>query len=116
MTAARPRAGLAGPPRLAAESFISYGMFADPAEARPDARLSGTVLHAGRRVCALTRQPFTVATVRTAGFEADVCLAGSEHPDLPAPGSIISGTVVLSAANDAPSPRVRRREQRRARR
>ena len=94
--------GWPGPPRLAAESFISYGVFADPAEARPHARLSGTVLNAEPRVCALTRQPFTVATVRTAGFEADVCLAGSEHTDPPAPGSIISGTVVLSAAIDAP--------------
>ena len=90
------------PARLAAESFISYGVFADPAQARPHARLSGTVLSAGRRVCALTGQSFTVATVRTTGFEADVCLAGSEHPDPPAPGSIISGTVVLSAAIDAP--------------
>jgi hypothetical protein len=94
--------GWPGPPRLAAESFISYGVFADPAEAWPHARLSGTVLSAGRRVCALTGQPFTVATVRTAGFEADVCLAGSEHPDPPAPSSIISGTVVLSAVIDAP--------------
>jgi hypothetical protein len=51
---------------------------------------------------ALTGQSFTVATVRTAGFEADVCLVGSEHPDLPALGSIISGTVILSAAIDAP--------------
>jgi hypothetical protein len=90
------------PPRLAAESFISYGVFADPAQARPRARLSGTVLEAGQHVCALTGQPFTVAAVRTAGFEADLCLAGSEHPGLPAPGNIISGTVVLSAAIDAP--------------
>ena len=96
--------GWPGPPRLAAESFISYGIFADPAQARPHARLSGTVLHAGRHVCALTGQPFTVAAVRTAGFEADVCLAGREHPDLPAPGAIISGTVVLSAVIDAPLP------------
>ena len=96
--------GWSWPPRLAAESFISYGVFAGPAQARPDGRLSGTVLKAGRRVCALTRQPFTVAAVRTAGFETDVCLTGSEHPDVPAPGSIISGTVVLSAALDAPLP------------
>jgi hypothetical protein len=94
--------GWTWPPRLAAESFISYGVFADPAQARPHARLSGTVLHAGRHICALTGQPFTVAAVRTTGFEADVCLAGSEHPALPAPGSIISGTVVLSAAIHAP--------------
>ena len=96
--------GWSWPPRLAAESFISYGVFADPAQARPRARLSGTVLQAGRHVCALTGQPFTVAAVRTAGFETDLCLAGSEHPGLPAPGSIISGTVVLSAVIDAPLP------------
>src|SRR5690348_2030299 len=29
-----------------------------PAQAQPRARLSGTVLHAGRRICALTGQPF----------------------------------------------------------
>jgi hypothetical protein len=96
--------GWSGPPRLAAESFISYGIFAESAQARPHARLSGTVLDAGRGVCALTGQPFTVAPVRTAGFEADVCLAGSAYPHLPAPGTIISGTVVLSAAIDAPLP------------
>ena len=95
--------GWSWPPRLAAESFIAYGVFADPAQDRPRARLSGTVLKAGHHVCALTGQPFTVAAVRIAGFEADLCLAGSEHPGLPAPGNIISGTVVLSAAIDAPT-------------
>jgi hypothetical protein len=99
-----PEKGRSWPPRLAAESFISYGVFGDPAQARPHARLSGTVLYAGRHVCALTGQRFTVAAVRTTGFETDVCLAGSEHPALPAPGSIISGTVVLSAAIHAPLP------------
>ena len=94
--------GWTWPPRLAAESFVSYGVFADPAQARPHARLSGTVLHAEPHVCVLTGQPFTVAAVRTAGFDTDVCLAASEHPDVPASGSIISGTVVLSAAIDGP--------------
>ncbi len=46
-----------------------------------------------------THKPFTAAAaVRTVGFETDLCLAASEHPGLPAPGSIISGTVVLSVA------------------
>jgi hypothetical protein len=94
--------GWAWPPRLAAESFISYGVFDDPAQARPHALLSGTVLRAGQRVCALTGQRFTVATVSTAGFAADVCLAASEHPGPPAPGSVISGTVSLSAAFTGP--------------
>ena len=90
------------PLRLAAESFISPGLFADIARNRSRARLSGTILDATRHVCALTGQSFTVAAVRTAGFEADLCLAASEHPDIPVPGNIISGTVFLSAAIDAP--------------
>jgi len=93
--------GWSWPPRLAAESFISYGVFADPAQAQARARLSGTVLEAGQHVCALTGQPFTVAAVRTAGFEADLCLAGSEHPGLPAPGNIISLGYLLSRSRSA---------------
>ena len=94
--------GWAWPPRLGAESFISHGVFADPAQAGSRARLSGTVLDADRHVCALTGQPFIVAAVRTAGFEADLCLAAGDHPEVPVPGNIISGTVVLSAAIDTP--------------
>ena len=90
------------PPRLGAESFISHGVFTDPAQAGSRARLSGTVLDAARHVCALTGQPFIVAAVRTAGFEADLCLAASDHREVPVPGNIISGTVVLSAAIDTP--------------
>jgi hypothetical protein len=41
-----------------------------------------------------------VAAVCTAGFQADLCLAASERPGPPAPGTIISGTVYLSAAID----------------
>lgn len=87
--------GLPWPQRFAAESFVSYGVFGDPAEAGSGARLAGTVLHAERRTVARTGQEFTIARVRTAGFEADVCLAASEHPAPPAPRSIISGLVVL---------------------
>ena len=91
--------GWSWPPRLAAESFISYGVFADPAQAQARARLSGTVLEAGQHVCALTGQPFTVAAVRTAGLEADLCLADSEHPGLPAPGNIISLDIYLAGVD-----------------
>ena len=38
-----------------------------------------TVLKADRDACALIGQLFTVASVRIAGFEADMCLAGSDH-------------------------------------
>lgn len=86
------------PPRMAEESFISYGVFGDPAQAEPVARLNGTVLRS--RTCrnALTGGVFHVARVRTAGFEVDVCLDASEHPQLPPPGSVVAGTVYLVAA------------------
>jgi hypothetical protein len=85
-----------------AADFVPFGAFAEPAKARPHARLTGTVVKAERRVCRLTGQPFTVAITRTAGFEADVCLAGDEHPEVPAPGAIISGIVSLSVSLDHP--------------
>lgn len=44
-----------------------------------------------------------IASVRTVGFEADLCLAGSEHPDVPAPGNVVSGTVFLSVFIDGPA-------------
>lgn len=103
-SAARSRAGLAGAAPAGRRIIHLLRRVRRPRRGPAHARLSGTVLHAERRICALTRQPFTVAAVRTAGFEADVCLAGSGHPDPPAPGGIISGTVVLSAAIDAPFP------------
>jgi hypothetical protein len=90
--------GWSWPPRLAEESFISHGAFGDPADSGADARLAGTVLRASHRTCVLTGQGFSVATVRTVGFQADVCLPDAEHPVPPEPGTIISGTVYLTAA------------------
>lgn len=86
------------PPRMSVESFISYGVFGDAAQAEPFARLNGTVLRS--RTCrnSLTGGVFQVARVRTVGFEADVCLAASEHPHAPAPGSVVAGRVYLVAA------------------
>jgi hypothetical protein len=66
------------------------------------ARLAGTVLRASHRSCELTGQGFSVATVRTVGFETDLCLADAEHPATPEPGSIIAGTVFLTALIDSP--------------
>jgi hypothetical protein len=60
-------------------------------------------LTAERRICSLTGQPFIIAVVRTVGFEADLCLAGTEHPATPEPDNIISGTVFLVATIDAPA-------------
>jgi hypothetical protein len=95
--------GWSWPPRVAAESFVPYGMFGEPGQASAHARLSGIVLTARRSICALTGQPFTIASVRTVGFEADLCLAGSEHPGVPAPGNVVSGTVFLSVFIDGPA-------------
>lgn len=90
------------PPRMASESFISYGVFGDPAQSTAHARLAGTVLRASHRICELTGQGFSVATVRTVGFETDLCLADTEHPSTPEPGNVISGTVFLTAVIDSP--------------
>jgi hypothetical protein len=78
--------------------FVPFGAFAEPAKAQAHARLTGTVVKAERRFSWLTGNPFTVAITRTAGFEVDLCLAGDEHPDVPAPGAIVTGIVGLSAS------------------
>lgn len=83
-------------PRLADESFIPGGLFASPPTA--DALLTGTVLAAERRTNTLTGQDFVVAGVRTVGFTATVCLPGSDHPELPVVGGILSGGTVMTAS------------------
>ena len=95
-TSAPDAAGPAGTSDTA--SFIPFGAFAEPAKAQPHARLTGTVVKAERRINRLTGQPFTVAITRTAGFEADVCLSSYEHPEIPAPGAVITGVVSLFAS------------------
>jgi hypothetical protein len=93
--------GWAWPQRLAAESFMSYGIFAGPDDASAHARLSGVVRHADRRTVAATGQDFTAARVQTVGFEATVCLDATDHPTVPQPGQVIPGTVYLVASLDS---------------
>ena len=90
--------GLKWPPRMASESFIAHSVFPTGAEPEATARLNGVVLHSDRRVNTLTGQAFVVARVRTIGFEADVCLPGSEHSSALRPGQIVAGTVFLAAS------------------
>jgi hypothetical protein len=78
--------------------FEPFGAFAEPAKAQAHARLTGTVIKAERRFSWFTSDPFTVAVTRTAGFEVDLCLAGDEHPDVPAPGTVVTGIVSLSVS------------------
>lgn len=103
--------GWSWPPRMGAESFISYGVFGDAAQAEPYARLNGTVLRS--RTCrnSVTGAAFHVARVRTVGFEADVCLAADEHPQAPAVGAVVGGTVylVVSVESFAAAPAAPRR-------
>ncbi|MEU4622820.1 hypothetical protein AB0G04_22970 [Actinoplanes sp. NPDC023801] len=86
--------GWSWPPRMSAESFISYGTF-DHENGEPVARLNGIVLAAGRRRVEATGGEFSVARVRSVGFEVDVCLPG----DLPTPepGNVVGGLVYLIA-------------------
>jgi hypothetical protein len=83
------------PPRMAAESFISYGAFGTGDAANAYARLNGVVLTADIRTVALTGQRFMAARVRSTGFEAAVCLPADERTVAPATGAVIAGTVFL---------------------
>jgi hypothetical protein len=85
--------GWSWPPRMAAESFISYGVFGPPEDAQAYARLTGTVRHARRLRVAATGREFLAARVRTAGFAVDLCLPAGEHNLQP--GNVIGGTVFL---------------------
>ncbi|MFB9311528.1 hypothetical protein [Nocardioides plantarum] len=83
------------PTRFAAESFVSYGLFRGAEDPEPTAFLAGTVLAADTRTHGVTGQVFHVARVRTVGFEATVCLPGSEHPVAPEPGNVVAGACYL---------------------
>jgi hypothetical protein len=91
------------PPRLDAESIISFGLFASPAQAEAYARLTGTVLHAQRRTVLATGQQFIVARVRTFGFELDICLPATVTTAVPTAGNVIAGTVFLVASLPFPT-------------
>ena len=92
--------GWGWPPRYAAESFLSYAVFAEGPQANAYGRLAGTVLHTDTRQAAATGQRFHVARVRTADFHTDVCLAAAEHEHAPSPGEVLAGTVYLVVSMD----------------
>lgn len=105
-------AGLVGDDRRwAPESFVSYGVFGDPAQATAHAHLAGTVLRAERRTNGRTGQQFLACEVRTAGFQVTVCLAGTEHPADPRPGSVLAGTVFLIGELELDTSAGRRRHR-----
>ena len=67
------------------------------------------------RVCTLTGQPFTVATVRTAGFAADVCRPSASIPARPHPAPSSAATSPYAPPSPPRSRAAGRREQRPAR-
>jgi hypothetical protein len=80
---------------MAANSFISYGVFGDPENAQAFARLNGTVLHTVRKTVVATGQQFIAARVQCGVFETDVCLPVHGDTADPTPGNVIAGTVFL---------------------
>ncbi|MCE1173679.1 MAG: hypothetical protein LWW77_03610 [Propionibacteriales bacterium] len=90
--------GWTWPPRWSPQSVLSYGLF-DAADGA-HAMLNGTVLAARTAHNSLTGQQFHIARVRTVGFEAELCVAATEHA-LPVAGQVVSGTVYLIADLDA---------------
>ena len=95
--------GLVWPPRMAAESFVSYGEFVPADEATAHARLAGAVRSADVRTVSQTGQRFVAAEVATAGFEATVCFPADEGEAPPRPGNVLHGTVYLVASVDLPT-------------
>lgn len=93
--------GVPWPPRMAAESFISYGVWGEPEQAEAYARLNGTVLAAEQRRNSLTGADFHVCRVRTMDFEVDLLLDVRDHPELPAPGQVVAATPYLVASIDS---------------
>ena len=90
---------IAWPMRVAAESFMSIGLFSSsfggPESATAEARMAGTVLVAERRTVGITGQSFVVARMRCTGFEADLCMPAGPDGTLPLPGNVIAGDVFV---------------------
>lgn len=84
-----------GAARVAARSFISPGVFAAAEDAGAQAWLAGVVVHAERRVNALSGGAFDVARVEAGGFEADVCMPATGRSAPPAPGRVVAGEGLL---------------------
>lgn len=104
-------AGAPWPPRLAPESFYSFGVFAeDTPDAEPYARMSARVVDAQTRTNSRTQQQFHAVQVTCTGMDLVLCLAASDHPAPPEPGNIVSGITYLSASVPSlwPSAKARR--------
>jgi hypothetical protein len=96
------------PPRVGPNSFLSYGIWGDPAAATAHARLAGIVLDARSHTVELTGRSFIEARVRSV-FDAHVCFPADEL-ELPLAGNVVHGTVFLVGSMALPiAPAGRRR-------
>lgn len=96
------------PPRMTAESVLSYGVYAEPHDIDAYARVNGTVLGASTRTVERTGQSFHAVRVRTAGFDMEMCIPASVHPDLPRTGQVIAGMAFMVGSLGASIARPKR--------
>jgi hypothetical protein len=91
--------GIPWPLRMAAGSFISYGVFADPADAEARARMNGIITAVEARTNALTGRRFLACRVESIGSEFDLVTVPSEGAE-PMVGSVVAAEVFLIASID----------------
>ncbi|ARJ03884.1 hypothetical protein B5808_00515 [Cnuibacter physcomitrellae] len=86
--------------RMAAESFIPWGLFGDGTDPSAEARLNGTVVEATLRRNTVTGTRFLSARVTCMGFEIDL-VAAWDRDEPPTPGSIVAAELFLIASIDS---------------
>jgi hypothetical protein len=82
---------------MGVESFIWYGVFGPPEQARAYTRLHGTVLEARPLTAEATDQSFIAARVRTVGFDVDLCMPAAAGVEPLQAGNVV-GEVFLVAS------------------
>ena len=96
------------PPRMATESILPFGVFAEPHDIDAYARVNGTVLGASTRTVERTGQSFHAVRVRTAGFDMEMCIPTAVHPELPRTGQVIAAMAFMVGSLGASTPRPKR--------
>jgi hypothetical protein len=91
---------LSWPMRMGSESFMSYGVFGEPASAEAYGRVNAIVVAAETRRNLLTGQTFLACRARCLGFELDILTEPVAGPQ-PTPGSIVAANVWLVASIEA---------------
>jgi hypothetical protein len=86
------------PLRMAAESFVSLGVFGAAEDAVAAARLSGVVVGTETAVNGFSGRPFHRVRLRTCGFEILMCLSVAEIDAAPPVGGVVTGTSFLSVS------------------